>query len=70
MKRKFTKAQALTRMFTDMSERRTERREGIGLCDQCGQPNWPQEYVGCGCMICLDCLAQAQLGPDNAKAER
>lgn len=38
-------------------KRLTKRKEGIGLCDQCCQPNYPQEYVGYGCMVCLDCLA-------------
>ena len=31
-------------------------RPGIGLCDECSKPNWPQEYVGYGAMVCLDCL--------------
>jgi len=33
-----------------------ETRKGIGLCDECSLPKWPQEYVGYGMMICLDCL--------------
>lgn len=33
-----------------------EIRPGIGLCDDCGKPKWPQRYVGNGCMVCLDCL--------------
>lgn len=33
-----------------------EDRPGIGLCDECGKPRWPQIYVGYGCMVCLDCL--------------
>lgn len=35
---------------------RCEIRPGIGLCDECSQPKWPQEYVGYGFMVCLDCL--------------
>ena len=34
-----------------------ELRPGIGLCDECSQPKWPQKYVGYGFMVCLDCLA-------------
>ncbi len=34
-----------------------ELRPSIGLCDECGQPKWPQEYAGYGAMLCLDCLA-------------
>ena len=34
---------------------KTELRPGIGLCDQCGEPRWPQRYVGYGMMICDDC---------------
>lgn len=40
-----------------------ELREGIGLCDQCTLPKWPQRYVGYGHMVCLDCLAK--LGVKN-----
>ena len=35
-----------------------ELRPGIGLCDGCGLPKWPQEYVGYGIMLCLDCIAK------------
>lgn len=35
-----------------------ELRPGIGLCDDCGLPKWPQEYVGYGAMVCLDCLTK------------
>lgn len=31
---------------------------GIGLCDDCGLPKRPQEYDGCGHMVCLDCIAE------------
>lgn len=40
--------------------RRTQLRPGIGLCDQCYEPRWPQTYVGYGDMICLDCLSPAE----------
>ncbi|MDE2102319.1 MAG: hypothetical protein KGL39_34050 [Patescibacteria group bacterium] len=33
-----------------------ELRPGIGLCDACGLPKWPQKYEGYGSMICLDCI--------------
>jgi hypothetical protein len=33
-----------------------ELRPGIGLCDGCLQPKWPQQYVGDGDMLCLDCI--------------
>ena len=33
-----------------------ELRPGIGLCDDCGLPKWPQRYMGYGFMVCLDCL--------------
>lgn len=33
-----------------------ELRPGIGLCDCCGLPKWPQRYEGYGSMVCLDCL--------------
>jgi hypothetical protein len=36
--------------------RKTELRSGIGLCDGCVEPRWPQEYVGYGIMLCLDCI--------------
>lgn len=42
------------------------RREGIGLCDECDQPMWPQKYVGLGVMLCLDCLGEAE---ENAKIQ-
>lgn len=32
-------------------------KPGIGLCDLCSLPKWPQQYVGYGTMICLDCLS-------------
>jgi len=35
---------------------RCEIREGIGLCDECSLPKWPQLYLGYGIMVCLDCL--------------
>lgn len=35
---------------------RCELRQGIGLCDECGQSKWPQAYMGYGWMICLDCI--------------
>ena len=38
------------------SASRCELRPGIGICDCCGEPKWPQVYEGYGCMICLDCL--------------
>lgn len=34
-----------------------ELRPGVGLCDMCGLPKWPQLYMGYGCMLCLDCAA-------------
>lgn len=34
---------------------KTELRPGIGLCDQCMEPRWPQKYVGYGIMLCEDC---------------
>jgi hypothetical protein len=47
-----------------------ETREGIGLCDECAKPKWPQRYMGYGCMVCLDCLAAAERKALNAEAER
>ena len=38
------------------TEMKTELRPGIGLCDDCGEPRWPQVYVGLGIMLCLDCI--------------
>lgn len=32
-----------------------ELRPGIGLCDSCGLPKFPQQWDGCGHMVCLDC---------------
>jgi len=32
-----------------------EIRPGIGLCDSCGEPKFPQRYFGGGTMICDDC---------------
>lgn len=45
-----------------------EIREGIGLCDDCGKPKWPQRYMGYGCMVCLDCLAAAERKAPNDQA--
>jgi hypothetical protein len=36
--------------------KKCELRPGIGLCDDCGEPRWPQEYMGYGMMICTDCI--------------
>jgi hypothetical protein len=33
-----------------------ELRPGIGLCDECALPKWPQRYMGYGFMVCLDCI--------------
>ena len=41
-------------------------RPGVGLCDECGQPKWPQVYAGYGCMVCLDCL-EAQEKAQNQR---
>lgn len=41
------------------SKRRTEIRPGIGLCDWCHEPRFPQEDLGYGFMICLDCADAA-----------
>lgn len=41
-----------------MNQSLCELRPGIGLCDECALPNWPQQYVGYGHMLCLDCLAR------------
>lgn len=35
---------------------KSELRPGIGLCDECLEPKWPQKHVGYGMMICADCL--------------
>ena len=53
------------RVVTRPAPTRCELRPGIGLCDECSQPKWPQEYVGYGCMVCLDCL-NAQRPNDQA----
>ena len=37
-------------------ESKCELRPGIGLCDSCGLPKWPQQYMGNGSMVCKDCL--------------
>ena len=42
-----------------------ELRPGIGLCDECALPKWPQQYVGYGCMLCLDCLNKQQQKANN-----
>jgi hypothetical protein len=44
-----------------------EIRPGIGLCDQCGLPKWPQRYMGYGSMICLDCLEQNEHATEEKK---
>ena len=36
---------------------KAELRPGIGLCDQCGLPKWPQQDIGYGMMLCADCLS-------------
>jgi hypothetical protein len=46
-----------------------EIRPGIGLCDDCGKPAWPQRYMGYGCMVCLDCCAAAESKALNAAGE-
>lgn len=51
-----------------MTESLCEIREGIGLCDDCTLPKWPQEYVGYGCMVCLDCLTK-KATPDSGNGE-
>ena len=51
------------------SASRCELRPGIGLCDCCGEPKWPQVYEGYGCMICLDCLDHKRHS-QNAAGER
>jgi hypothetical protein len=38
-----------------------ELRPGIGLCDECSLPKRPQQYMGNGCMVCLDCIAKYNL---------
>jgi len=37
-------------------KRKTIIKKGYGFCDQCGEERIPQEYVGYGAMICLDCI--------------
>ncbi len=37
-----------------------ELRPGIGLCDDCSLPKWPQKDLGYGHMVCLDCLKNFQ----------
>lgn len=44
---------------------RCEIREGIGLCDDCCLPKWPQNSVGYGFMFCLDCIAKQKRELDN-----
>jgi len=46
-----------------------EIRHGIGLCDDCGKPKWPQRYMGYGCMVCLDCIAATESEALNAPHE-
>lgn len=43
-------------MSATIERKPCELRPGIGLCDNCNLPNWPQEYCGYGFMICSDCL--------------
>lgn len=47
-----------------------EVRPGIGLCDECGKPNHPQDHVRSGCMVCLDCLNKAVAAETEAKREK
>jgi hypothetical protein len=44
------------------AEIRCELRPGIGLCDQCCLPKWPQKYEGYGFMVCCDCLNAERSG--------
>ena len=46
-----------------------EIREGIGLCDECSLPKWPQRYMGYGFMVCLDCVDKTGGKVQAAKAE-
>ena len=48
---------------------RCEMRPGIGLCDKCSKPKWPQEDMGYGIMLCLDCL-DAERKAQNEKGQR
>jgi hypothetical protein len=41
-----------------------ELRPGIGLCDSCSLPKWPQEHDGYGSMICLDCIEAERKKPE------
>ena len=50
------------------SESLCELRQGIGLCDECGLPKWPQKYEGYGFMVCLDCLAYERVPSPNDQA--
>lgn len=43
-----------------MRQPHCELRPGIGPCDECNLPKWPQEYVGYGFMVCLDCLIRLE----------
>lgn len=40
------------------AESKCEIREGVGLCDDCHLPKWPQKNLGYGFMVCLDCVAE------------
>ncbi len=48
-------------LFNAPEKRKTEIRKGIGLCDSCGEPRWPQTYMGYGNMICEDCLQSVKV---------
>lgn len=44
-----------------MAESLCELRPGIGLCDECMQPKFPQRDMGYGHLVCLDCIAAEEL---------
>lgn len=46
--------------YTPVGPLRCEERPGIGLCDDCTKPMWPQVDLGYGMMVCLDCLTPAE----------
>jgi len=48
--------------MTDSTAKKSkcEIREGIGLCDKCMKPKYPQENLGYGIMWCLDCIDEAK----------
>lgn len=46
-----------------------EIRPGIGLCDECSLPKWPQRYMGYGFMVCEDCLAAEMANAKPAKID-